>query len=203
MQARGVTFVAASILVLLPAWVRADQSDKDQPSRHRFRVTSSSFDRGGALPLANAFNQCPYYPGGSDESPALSWSHAPEQTRSFVVIAYDTDASFTHWGMYNIPQTTTSLAENAGVAGSSVGIQVSNDFGDLSYDGPCPPPTFTPVNHHYVFTVYALDEMLPVLPTSGDFPPGAEALYHALIKAARDGHILATASVDAFFPNVD
>jgi len=77
------------------------------------------------------------------------------------------------------------------------------DFGDLSYDGPCPPPQYTPVSHHYVFTVYALDVTLPTLPSFGDFPPGAEALYHALIDAGKCGDILETASIDGFFPGND
>ena len=112
-------------------------------------------------------------------------------------------ASFTHRAMYNIAPTTTELPENAGVAGSTYGAQVANDFGDLSYDGPCPPPQYTPKVHHYVFTVYALDVELPTLPSFGAFPPGAEGLYHALIRAGRYGHILATASIDGFFPGSD
>lgn len=48
--------------------------------------------------------------------------------------------------------------------------------------------------------VYALDEELPTLPTMGSFPPGAEALYHALIAAGSDGHILGSASITGFFP---
>jgi Raf kinase inhibitor-like YbhB/YbcL family protein len=86
-------------------------------------------------------------PGG-DQSPELSWTGAPEQTRSFVVILYDESASFTHWAMYNIPARMRSLPANAGIAGSSSGLQMSNDFGDLSYDGPCPPITVVPLAHH-------------------------------------------------------
>jgi len=59
------------------------------------------------------------------------------------------------------------------------------------------------VSHHYVFTVYALDVTLPTLPSFGDFPPGAEALYHALIDAGKCGDILETASIDGFFPGND
>ena len=115
---------------------------------------------------------------------------------------YDVTASFTHWGMYNIASSATSLPENAGVAGSTFGPQVLNDYGvgDQSYDGPCPPPSLNPVSHHYIFTVYALDTALPTLPTFGDFPPGAEQLFHAMIAAARNGAILDSASISGFFP---
>jgi len=162
-----------------------------------FRVTSRTFSNGGTLPLRMVYNQCQYFPGGGNRSPDLSWSNAPPETLSFVVIAYDHTASFTHWGMYNIFVTTLPL--NAGVPNSPYGTQVANDFGDLRYNGPCPPP-LRPASHTYVFTVYALDIMLPTLPTIGSFPPGSEALYHALIKAGREHHILRSASIEGHFP---
>lgn len=179
-------------------------------SDERFRLTSSTFQNNGTLPLSMILtipspanpnlNACTVdgRPGG-DQSPELSWTGAPEGTRSFVVILYDESASFTHWGMYNISAKTRSLPANAGVAGSSLGVQVSNDFGDLSYDGPCPPTSFTPLAHHYVFTIYALDANLPILPSIGNFPPGSEALYHALLKAGREGHILELATDSGFY----
>ena len=194
--------IAVSVFGLLSAARAHPQSSDNGASEgpDKFRVTSTTFQNGATLPLSMVYNQCPAYPGGEDQSPQLSWTHAPPGTRSFVVIAYDVTASFTHWGMYNVSGKATGLPENAGVAGSTDGQQVSNDFGDISYDGPCPPPQLSPVSHHYVFTVYALDIELPKLPTFGDFPPGAEALYHALIWAGRHGHILETASTSGFFP---
>jgi phosphatidylethanolamine-binding protein (PEBP) family uncharacterized protein len=56
------------------------------------------------------------------------------------------------------------------------------------------------VSHHYVFTVYALDIALPTLPTFGDFLPGAEQLYQAMIAAGRNGDILDSASISGVFP---
>jgi len=167
---------------------------------NHFKVTSATFSNGGTIPLVMVYNQCPYYPGGGNESPQLSWTNAPRGTRSFVVVAYDPTASFTHWGIYNISGRATGLPLNAGVPNSPYGLQVSNDFGDLNYDGPCPPPQYNPPSHTYVFTVYALDTVLPTLPTYGDFPPGSEALYHALIAAARGDHILDSASIVGYFP---
>jgi len=58
----------------------------------------------------------------------------------------------------------------------------------------------TPVSHHYVFTVYTLDTTRPTLPTYGDFSPGAEALYQAIIAAGKNGDILDGASIRCFFP---
>src|SRR6185437_3694208 len=173
----------------------------------RLQLTSSTFTDGGTLPLstihnspnANGLNTCTADGGpGGNESPQLSWNHVPEDARSFAVIIYDVTAGFTHWGMYNISASTTSLPANAGTLKTSFGQQVVNDLGDMSYDGPCPPPDRTPTVHQYVITVYALDRHLSVH-AQGSFPARADALYHALIAAGRQHHILATASITGLF----
>ena len=183
-------------------WTQDELLTNDEEGRHRFRVTSSTFSDGETLPLSTVYNLCAAYPGGGNRSPELSWTNAPHHTRSFIVVSYDVTASFTHWGMYNIARTTTELPENAGIAGSTFGLQVHNDFGrtNLEYDGPCPPPQLNPPVHQYVFTVYALDTAV-ALPSFPDFPPGAEALFQALIRAGMREHILATASISGFFPS--
>jgi Raf kinase inhibitor-like YbhB/YbcL family protein len=201
MKARILTIVIAICLfATLPAWAQQQAKNDDGNGYGKFQVSSTTFTDGGTIPLIMVYNQCPAYPGGGDQSPELSWTNVPRGTYSFVVVTYDVTASFTHWGMYNISARATGLPQNAGIAGSAYGTQISNDFGDLSYDGPCPPTQLMPISHKYVFTVYALDMVLPTLPTYGDFPPGAEALYHALIAAGRGGHVLDSASITGFFP---
>jgi Raf kinase inhibitor-like YbhB/YbcL family protein len=170
----------------------------------RMELTSTSFTRGNPLPAANIYNAD--YPGttynscsatgaaGGDQSPQLAWKHAPWNTRSFVVVLYDTTAAFTHWGMYNIAPDTHMLPEGAGVAQSPYGTQIVNDFGDRNYDGPCPPADYPPNTHHYVFTVYALDTELELY-SSSNFPANSETIYQALIRAGREGHILASAEL--------
>jgi Raf kinase inhibitor-like YbhB/YbcL family protein len=194
--------IIALFLLVAPIFGRAqDQSSPTDDGRHRFEVTSATFTDGGTLPLSMVFDQCSPYPGGGNQSPELSWTNAPHRTQSFVVAMYDVTASFSHWGMYNIDPTTTELPENAGIAGSTFGLQTHNDFGRLNieYDGPCPPPQLNPPVHHYVFTVYALGATL-TLPAFPDFPPGPEALFQALIRTGRRGRILASASIVCFFP---
>jgi Raf kinase inhibitor-like YbhB/YbcL family protein len=177
------------------------------PAQQQFELHSTTFSNGSTLPLStilnnqvNGVNTCSINgaPGG-DESPELSWTGAPRGTQSFVVVLYDTTASFTHWGMYNIGGNVTQLPQNAGQAGSHYGLQVENDF-DLGqqYDGPCPPANVTPDTHTYVFTVYALGTTLR-LPGSTNFPTNAETLYHGLIRAGEQGQILGTASLTGFY----
>jgi Raf kinase inhibitor-like YbhB/YbcL family protein len=136
---------------------------------------------------------------GGNESPELSWERAPAKTRTFVVVAYDTTASFTHWGMYNISGKRTGLPANAGTPNSPFGQQVLNDFFDVpAYEGPCPPPGVAPDAHQYVFTVYALKTQLQ-LPSLANFPDNASTLYQALLAASRRGEVLASASIAGFF----
>ncbi len=179
---------------------------------HPMTLHSATFVDGGTLPLsmintitnAAGQNTCTASgAAGGNESPQLTWRHAPPDTRSFVIIAYDITAQFTHWQMYNIPAHTTSLPQSAGIPGSVYGTQNGNDFFQSNYSGPCPPTTLDPHAHKYQFTVYALDKFLPVVPTFGDFlPAGPEGLYQELIEASRHGHVLASASIAGYFSAV-
>lgn len=201
-----IWMLANGCLALLAALSFANRVDAQDDSHH-FQVTSSTFANNATLPISaihnnvsNNVNVCSVDgSAGGNKSPELSWANAPRSTQTFVVVAYDVTAAFTHWGMYNIPATTTKLPENAGVAGSAFGTQVYNDFFIApEYDGPCPPAGVAPDVHHYVFTVYALDIALK-LPGSPNFGPAAETLFHALIRAGRDNHILASASITGLY----
>lgn len=198
---RAGVALAVGLTGLTVSVVSADEPSW-QAGHDRLEVTSTTFTENGPLPdaviynyLYNGLNICTANgaPGG-DQSPQLQWSHVPHNTRSFVVILYDTTAAFTHWGMYNIAPDVRELPQGAGAADSKYGGQVNNDFGDPGYDGPCPPAGVAPDAHHYVFTVYALDSPLKIS-SSANFPANGETLYHALIRAGRDGHILASGSI--------
>lgn len=189
-------------LIASCALLAATASAQDELQLH-----STAFANDGTPPLsmilnnsANGVNTCTASgTAGLDQSPRLSWTGVPRGTQSFVVVLYDTTAAFTHWGMYNIAADIHELPQNAGVANSTFGPEIMNDF-DLGqqYDGPCPPAGYAPEVHNYVFTVYALDKTLD-LPASANFPANAETLYHALISAGEHGHILGKASLTALY----
>ena len=87
------------------------------PAAPAMVLTSTDFEEGSTLQspqLSKAFG----VDGGEDISPALSWSGAPDDTKSFVVTCYDPDAptvsGFWHWIVYDIPATVTSLVTGAG-----------------------------------------------------------------------------------------
>ncbi len=99
---------------------------------------------------------------GENKSPALKWSGAPKDTKSFAVTMYDPDAptgsGWWHWVVINIPADVTELPSNAGAANSTTlpqgAMQGRTDFGAAAWGGTCPPQGDKP--HRYIFTVYAL-----------------------------------------------
>lgn len=112
-------------------------------------ISSPAFTHKGNIPAQ-------YTCDGTNISPVLQWSGAPAGTKSFALIVDDPDApskTYVHWVVFNIPATTTELAE--GVRSVTCG---TNDFGTKKYGGPCPPSG----THHYHFKLYALDSMLDV-----------------------------------------
>lgn len=164
---------------------------------HKFRLTSDTFENDQEVPASMVFSgQLGSVCTGSNTSPNLEWKHGPEGTRSYVVALFDDSANFAHWGQYNIPPETNKLPAGAGTAGNGPGLQVYNDAFNLGYTGPCPPPgsaTNTDGIHHYVFTVYALDKELDLIPAPA-FPPFADGLYRAMID-----HVIDHASITGLF----
>jgi Raf kinase inhibitor-like YbhB/YbcL family protein len=132
------------------------------PQASSFTVTSASVADGKPLPAAQMSGMLGI-PGGRDASPQLSWSDAPEGTKSYAVTIYDPDAptmsGFWHWAVANIPATVTSLPEGAGDdTGSGLphgAVQLPNDRRDARFVGAVPPPGHGP--HRIVITVHALD----------------------------------------------
>ena len=93
--------------------------------------------------------------GGTNISPALTWSGAPEGTRSYAITCFDPDAptgsGWWHWVVTDIPLEVTSFAEGAVLPEGS--RSWPNDYGYAGWGGPWPPPGPA---HHYVFTVFAV-----------------------------------------------
>lgn len=126
-----------------------------------FTVTSNTVTQGQEWPQAQ-YSGAMGIPNGQDISPHLSWSGAPEDTKSYAVTIFDPDAptgsGFWHWSVGNIPADVTELAENAGTSdGADLpagAFQLKNDAGATGFIGAAPPAGHGA--HRYVITVHAL-----------------------------------------------
>ena len=144
------------------------------------KLTAAAFAEGGTIPKQFTCDS-------TDLSPALAWTGAPENTKSFSLIADDPDApagTWVHWVLYDLPPDAKSLGE--GVPKDEQlpngARQGRNDFRRIGYGGPCPPPGGA---HRYFFKLYALDAKL-------NLKAGATK---AEVEKAMSGHILAQASL--------
>ncbi|GIF05233.1 YbhB/YbcL family Raf kinase inhibitor-like protein [Actinoplanes siamensis] len=163
------------------------------PEAATFTVTSTTVADGatfGSAQMSGIFG----VPGGQDVSPQLSWSGAPEGTKSYVVTVYDPDAptqsGFWHWAVADIPAGTTSLPEGAGDdSGAALpegAFQLPNDARLSRFIGAAPPAGHGA--HRYFITVHALDtEKIGVTP---DVTP-------AVLNFTMFGHVLGRATIVA------
>jgi Raf kinase inhibitor-like YbhB/YbcL family protein len=154
-------------------------------------LSSTAFKHNAPLPTA-------FTGYGDYTSPPLAWSGAPKGTREFVLMLEDLDVPMarfaTHWVLYNIPATATSLPSKAvdranrvhpsPIAGASQGLNAMKSLGYLP-----PRPFAGSGEHHYVFTLYAVDTDLAL----------ADGASKDEVLAAMKGHVLAEAKLAAVF----
>lgn len=150
-------------------------------------MTSTAWEDGGVIP--KKYTQATAMP----VSPELKWSQVPMGTQSFVLLMHDPEPvlnkgskmDITHWLIWNIPGTSTGLAE--GVAQGELpdgSRQVS--LRSNAYMGPGAPAG---PYHHYTFELYALDIKLEVAQGT----PQQAADTRMAVVNAMDGHVLGKA----------
>jgi Raf kinase inhibitor-like YbhB/YbcL family protein len=160
-------------------------------------LTVQGFPDGGEIPVR--FSQAaPGAAPGEGTSPAMSWTNVPPGTQSFVLNMRDLDVARNrttedqaHWVVWNIPASTTSLAE-----GQPRGAQLPNGAFQISATGPVyrgPGAPATGPRHHYMFEIYALDTRLDVQPTADAFETRAN------VFRAMQGHVLGKAVYGGLF----
>ncbi|HSY08116.1 MAG TPA: YbhB/YbcL family Raf kinase inhibitor-like protein [Steroidobacteraceae bacterium] len=155
------------------------------PAMAAMTLTSTDIQPGATIPQAQIYPRC----GGQNISPQLSWSGAPAATRSFVLTMIDVSvqpSQWSHWIAVDLPARVTSLARGLRALPGAAKALPSN-FGDASYDGPCPPNGSG--RHEYRLTIWALST--PTISLAADM--NATDLNTALAKSA-----LAHASLTGF-----
>jgi len=139
-------------------------------------LMSTAIDEGAPIPVEFTCD-------GDNLSPPLNWTGVPPGTRSLALVVDDPDAprgTWVHWVVYDIPRDVVDLPEALPddrelPFGARHG---TNDFKNLGYGGPCPPPGGP---HRYFFKLYALDRAL-------NLEPGSTKQE---LLSAMEGHILA------------
>ncbi len=172
---------ALALIALTSCGGRGKDNRMDHDSTTIAQFTMSSQDIKDGQPIAAVYT-C----DGADQSPQLSWPEPPPPTKSFALVVDDPDAphgTFRHWGVFNIPDTQTSIDRGSGNGGSNKNFtQAVNDFGKPGYGGPCPPKGHGP--HRYRFKLYALDmERLPLGPDAKVEEVEQMAQLHTIAKA--------------------
>lgn len=154
-----------------------------------FRLSSTSISEGAQLSPSHVF--AGFGCEGSNLSPQLSWSGAPEGAKSFAITAYDPDAptgsGWWHWNAVNIPASVNSVELGASGNGAMPAgtVEITNDYGTAGFGGACPPPGEV---HRYIFTVHVLTTErleLPENPSNAlvGFMIGAHTIQSARITA--------------------
>ena len=143
-----------------------------------FTVTSTDVVDGDRLADVHAYS-------GGNRSPQLSWSGAPEGTRSYAITCFDPDAptgcGFWHWVLLGVGADVTSIGTGELLPGTH---HARNDFGNEGYDGCAPPPGDRV--HRYIFAVHALDT------DDAGVPAGASPTYASFVNV---GHTIARATI--------
>jgi Raf kinase inhibitor-like YbhB/YbcL family protein len=117
--------------------------------KQAFMLSSPAFHMNGIIPET-------FTADDENKSPPLRWDEPTAGTKQSVIVCHDPDAprrdGFTHWVLYGIPTSTTSLNEGCPPDAFTPGV---NGTDKLGYTGPAPPIGSGP--HHYHFWLYALD----------------------------------------------
>src|SRR6266699_3636968 len=97
----------------------ARKSRRKGAARPQFKLASPDIRPNGPIALEQVFNG--FGCSGQNISPALKWSGAPADTKSFALLVHDPDAptggaGWWHWVVVNIPAGTTELGKDAGKA---------------------------------------------------------------------------------------
>lgn len=148
-----------------------------------FVLESPAFENNSEIPAKYSLR-------GGNKSPPLRWRGSPSEAAALVLIAYDPDApggTFCHWLLYNMPPNLTSLPEGMPAeAETPYGLQGVDDYGELGYGGPAPPPGS---RHRYVFLLLALDRKLGL---------AAGATAEEVLEACR-GHVIGYAVLLGYY----
>jgi Raf kinase inhibitor-like YbhB/YbcL family protein len=193
-------FFVVSMIALVSVAMAAQQPGGQRsaaPAAPAMTLTVAGFPDGGDVPVK--FSQAaPGVATGEGLSPAISWANVPAGTQSFFLNMRDMDVTRNkttddqaHWVVWNIPASATGLPE-----GVPKGPKLANGAYQFSATGQMyrgPGAGANGPKHHYMFELYALDNVIDVQPAADAFETRAN------VMKAIQGHILAKAVYGGLF----
>jgi len=153
-------------------------------------LTSPDLVDGGVIP-----DKFTMKAGAAVVQPKLEWTNVPPGVVSFALLFHDPDGApgkkvedVTHWMVFNIPATATSLQANVStdpkLADGTIQIKGTRQVGYMGPGAGAAGPY-----HHYTFELFALDTKL-------DLGPDAA---RADVMKAMDGHVVAKGVLEGRF----
>jgi Raf kinase inhibitor-like YbhB/YbcL family protein len=180
---KRILALAVLAVTLLTGAGDAPAQQRRPPPAQVIMMTSPAWKDGDVIPSKHT-------QAGTEISPALAWTSAPEGTESFVLIMRDLDGlsnlgtdTHLYWMLWNIPKEARALPE---------GVPALEELPDgtrqISMAGPWyrgPAASITGPPHHYAFELFAVSAKIDV-PAVGQSPAATEAA----VRAAMSGKIL-------------
>ena len=120
------------------------------------QITSTAFTDNSTIPDKYSYRS-------GNASPPLTFVEVPKEAISLALVCHDPDApgknGFTHWVLWNIDPFNNGFLENKLPPNVMIGL---NDWHENNWGGPAPPSG----THRYIFSLYALDSMLEIPPST-------------------------------------
>jgi Raf kinase inhibitor-like YbhB/YbcL family protein len=187
--AGGAVFLAVAFGVLL-GQDKGKGGGGKAPAGPGLTLTSPDLVDGGVIPDKYTMKA-----GKDVVQPKLEWTNVPAGVVTFALLFHDPDGApgkkvedVTHWMVFNIPATATSLAAGVSaepkLADGTIQIKGTRQVGYMGPGAGAAGPY-----HHYTFELFALETQL-------DLGPDAT---RADVMKAMDGHVLAKGVLEGRF----
>jgi len=160
-RASSAALACASVLLCTACSASATPANGDSATSSRPVLTTAvptgpmKLSPGQGFESSNAFAPQFTCDDPHDYSPGLRIANVPAGTGELALSMVDVTTPKIHWLQLGLPGTTTILMPHTLTAGAREAL---NDFGEATYDGPCPPKGTA---HTYRLTLYAFRDAVP------------------------------------------
>ena len=177
-QLRQIIVLFLTVMVISCTFLACGRDYESKTESVNFILTSPDIKQDSILPAE-------YTCDGTSATLPLAWSGFPNDTKCFALIMYTVASPSDihwYWVMYNIPVSVQSLVKNV----SGVGTLGNNSLNNKT--GYSPPCSQGPGYKYYVYTLYALSDLVT-------FTVASSAVSMKVLQDAVNNITLSTASL--------